>query len=35
LQWLGKAAGRDREGRSGLVRRALHEFRERHPDIAA
>lgn len=35
LEWLAKAAGRDREGKSGIVRRALAEFRERHPDIAA
>ena len=30
LEWLERAAGRDREGKSGIVRRALQEFRERH-----
>lgn len=34
LDWLGRAAGRDREGKSGIVRRALAEYRERHPDAA-
>lgn len=35
LEWLEKAAGRDREGKSGIVRRALQEYRERHRDAAA
>jgi hypothetical protein len=30
LEWLEQAAGRDREGKSGIVRRALQEYRERH-----
>ena len=30
LEWLEHAAGRDREGKSGIVRRALQEYRERH-----
>jgi len=32
IDWLGRAAGRDREGKSGIVRRALQEYRERHDD---
>jgi hypothetical protein len=35
LEWLEHAAGRDREGKSGIVRRALQEYRERHRDTAA
>lgn len=35
IEWLDHAAGRDREGRSGIVRRALQEYRERHLDDAA
>jgi hypothetical protein len=35
LEWLEQAAGRDREGKSGIVRRALQEYRERHRDTAA
>lgn len=35
LDWLSKAAGRDREGKSGIVRKALAEYRQRHPDVAA
>jgi hypothetical protein len=35
IEWLDRAAGRDREGRSGIVRRALQEFRERNPGLAA
>jgi hypothetical protein len=35
LEWLDQAAGRDREGKSGIVRRALQEYRERHPGGAA
>jgi hypothetical protein len=35
LEWLEHAAGRDREGKSGIVRRALQEYRERHHDTAA
>lgn len=34
LEWLERAAGRDREGKSGIVRRALQEYRDRH-DTAA
>lgn len=34
LEWLEQAAGRDREGKSGIVRRALQEYRERHQDAA-
>jgi hypothetical protein len=34
LEWLELAAGRDREGKSGIVRRALQEYRERHRDAA-
>jgi len=34
LEWLEQAAGRDREGKSGIVRRALQEYRERHRDAA-
>lgn len=30
IDWLDRAAGRDREGRSGIVRRALQEYRERY-----
>jgi hypothetical protein len=35
LEWLEQAAGRDREGKSGIVRRALQEYRERHHGHAA
>ncbi|WP_432830018.1 hypothetical protein [Dactylosporangium sp. CA-092794] len=35
LDWLEQAAGRDREGKSGIVRRALQEYRERHYGHAA
>lgn len=35
LEWLEQAAGRDREGKSGIVRRALQEYRERHHGAAA
>lgn len=35
LEWLEQAAGRDREGKSGIVRRALQEYRERHWGTAA
>ena len=35
LEWLEQAAGRDREGKSGIVRRALQEYRERHREQAA
>jgi len=35
LDWLESAAGRDREGKSGIVRRALQEYRERHQGSAA
>jgi hypothetical protein len=35
LEWLERAAGRDREGKSGIVRRALQEYQERHPGSAA
>lgn len=35
IEWLGQAAGRDIEGKSGLVRRALEEYRERHHDNTA
>jgi hypothetical protein len=35
IDWLDHAAGRDREGKSGIVRRALQEYRERHNDAAA
>ncbi|MEV8515787.1 hypothetical protein [Dactylosporangium sp. NPDC051484] len=35
LEWLEQAAGRDREGKSGIVRRALQEYRERHYGHAA
>jgi Arc/MetJ-type ribon-helix-helix transcriptional regulator len=35
LEWLDGAAGRDREGKSGIVRRALQEYRERHDGRAA
>jgi len=34
LDWLERAAGRDREGKSGIVRRALQEYQQRH-DTAA
>jgi hypothetical protein len=30
IDWLDHTAGRDREGKSGIVRRALEEYRERH-----
>jgi len=30
IEWLEQAAGRDREGKSGIVRRALQEYFERH-----
>ena len=35
IEWLEAAAGRDREGKSGIVRRALQEYRDRHGDLAA
>ncbi|GAA2631132.1 hypothetical protein GCM10010399_73970 [Dactylosporangium fulvum] len=35
LDWLEQAAGRDREGKSGIVRRALQEYRERHQGSVA
>ncbi|HEV7713334.1 MAG TPA: ribbon-helix-helix protein, CopG family [Asanoa sp.] len=35
IEWLDQAAGRDREGKSGIVRRALQEYRERHRGHAA
>ncbi|HET8658497.1 MAG TPA: hypothetical protein VFM55_05810 [Micromonosporaceae bacterium] len=35
LEWLERTAGRDREGKSGIVRRALQEYRDRHRDAAA
>jgi hypothetical protein len=35
LEWLERAAGRDREGKSGIVRRALQEYQERHYGAAA
>jgi hypothetical protein len=35
IEWLSRAAGRDREGRSGVVRRALQEYRDRNPGLAA
>jgi hypothetical protein len=35
IEWLERAAGRDREGKSGIVRRALQEYQERHHDTAA
>jgi hypothetical protein len=35
IEWLEQAAGRDREGKSGIVRRALQEYRERHRGHAA
>ncbi|MER7009024.1 hypothetical protein ABT297_39100 [Dactylosporangium sp. NPDC000555] len=35
LEWLEQAAGRDREGKSGIVRRALQEYRERHHEHAS
>jgi hypothetical protein len=35
LEWLEHAAGRDREGKSGIVRRALQEYRDRNHDAAA
>ena len=35
LEWLESAAGRDREGKSGIVRRALQEYRERYHGTAA
>lgn len=35
IEWLDDAAGRDREGKSGIVRRALQEYRDRHRDTAA
>ncbi|HET8680334.1 MAG TPA: ribbon-helix-helix protein, CopG family [Micromonosporaceae bacterium] len=35
LEWLEHAAGRDREGKSGIVRRALQEYRDRHHGTAA
>ena len=34
IEWLERAAGRDREGRSGIVRRALQEYRDRNPGLA-
>lgn len=35
IEWLNHEAGRDREGKSGIVRRALQEYRERHHEAAA
>jgi hypothetical protein len=35
IEWLDHTAGRDREGKSGIVRRALEEYRERHTGNAA
>jgi hypothetical protein len=35
LEWLERTAGRDREGKSGIVRRALQEYQERHHGNAA
>jgi hypothetical protein len=35
LEWLERTAGRDREGKSGIVRRALQEYQERHQGSAA
>ncbi len=35
IDWLERAAGRDREGKSGIVRRALLEYQERHSGTAA
>jgi hypothetical protein len=35
IEWLETAAGRDREGKSGIVRRALQEYRQRHHGTAA
>lgn len=35
LDWLERAAGRDREGKSGIVRMALQEYRDRHDGTAA
>jgi hypothetical protein len=34
LEWLEQAAGRDREGKSGIVRRALQEYRDHHDNAA-
>ncbi len=35
IDWLERTAGRDREGKSGIVRRALQEYKERHRDAWA
>lgn len=35
IAWLEEAAGRDREGKSGIVRRALQEYRDRNQGTAA
>ncbi|MEV4537646.1 hypothetical protein AB0J82_28100 [Asanoa sp. NPDC049518] len=35
IEWLEQAAGRDREGKSGIVRPALQEYRDRHRGEAA
>jgi hypothetical protein len=35
IEWLEHVSGRDREGKSGIVRRALQEYRERHDGTAA
>ena len=34
IEWLNHTAGRDREGKSGIVRRALEEYRQRHSGAA-
>ena len=34
LGWLAAEAGRDREGKSGIIRQALAEWRERHGTAA-
>jgi hypothetical protein len=34
IEWLERAAGRDREGKSGIVRKALQEYQERHREAA-
>ncbi len=35
IEWLDHTAGRDREGKSGIVRRALEEYRARNSGDAA
>lgn len=35
LEWLEQSAGRDREGKSGIVRRALQEYRGRSRSTAS